>query len=657
MESLCGICGAKGLKKQLVLFQLNLEEAILMCESKECIYPLGVADNSKLIVRRQASEISANRRKRKKKHKTKELVVPEIKNDVKELQSLESYLHWQNVDALCWLHSLLSLIVHNVTLVTTALSLAQNGVSLLKTVVTLFNNAQDVSSADREQAMGSLKEARDNVWRYLQPSLKCQHGVQDSPVTALPLLLRENGALAEKALQIYRWEFNCNACGYHQIDKRSKHLVTFPNVGRNFGLHNPVFERQCFKCGASKQRSKLVYERMPECVLFHFEQGLQSFEDLNFKGHNEHYILTQIIQYKRSPDHFICWTREPKGNRWMEIDDLNFQHCSWVSLLPNIPPSEVHIAVWEKVSSNLISQLTTLKEVVRRGTEQNLTIIKESCSDTKCSSRPLSDIDCNVTIASTVINGKKTLNSPTSCGPDSSLPIIATGSRVSRRSQAKLKAGKFEPYIPRKKRLLSPSSTNSSVCSRQDFDISISSPLSPSPSQPFLTWQDIKEQTNKLNVDDLQSDSGYSSPLSVSSCSSLPLGQSIGSGNSLSDCLEDVHTSNDAEKQELDKVTDDAVRDNFAGSVKVALSVSLSGKTKSSMLQGENQQKMSSHSTSWNDYSIELASELDELLPDCLMENSKEFSLSDSISANLKLADIEKLSDEQDQFIRDLLVG
>ena len=35
MESLCGICGAKGLKKQLVLFQLNLEEAILMCESKE----------------------------------------------------------------------------------------------------------------------------------------------------------------------------------------------------------------------------------------------------------------------------------------------------------------------------------------------------------------------------------------------------------------------------------------------------------------------------------------------------------------------------------------------------------------------------------------------------------------------------------------------
>ena len=339
----------------------------------------------------------------------------------------------------------------------------------------------------------------------------------------------------------------------------------------------------------------------------------------------------------------------------MEIDDLSFQHSSWMSLFPNIPPSEVHIAVWEKVSSDLMSQLTTLKDVVRRGTKENLTIMKESCSDTKRSLGPLSDIDCNVAIASEVINGKKTLDSPTSCGPDSLLPVIDRGSQVSHKSQAKLKVGKFEPYIPRKKRLLSPSSTNSSVCSKHDFDISVSSPLSPSPSQPFLTWQDVKEQTNKLNVDDLQSDSGYSSPLSVSSCSSLPLGQSSGSGNSLSDCLEDVHTSNDAEKQDLDKVTDDAVRDNFAGSIKVALGVSLSGKAKSSMLQGENQQKMSSHSTSCNDYSIELASELDELLPDCLMENSKEFSLSDSISANLKLADIEKLSDEQDQFIRDLL--
>ena len=34
-ENLCGLCEANGLKKQLILFQLNLEEAILLCENKE----------------------------------------------------------------------------------------------------------------------------------------------------------------------------------------------------------------------------------------------------------------------------------------------------------------------------------------------------------------------------------------------------------------------------------------------------------------------------------------------------------------------------------------------------------------------------------------------------------------------------------------------
>ena len=55
---------------------------------------------------------------------------------------------------------------------------------------------------------------------------------------------------------------------------------------------------------------------MPRVVLLHFEQGLRldSFQDLSFKGENDHYIMTQFIQYKQNPDHFIGWTREPKGN-------------------------------------------------------------------------------------------------------------------------------------------------------------------------------------------------------------------------------------------------------------------------------------------------------------------------------------------------------
>ena len=140
-------------------------------------------------------------------------------NAVPETRYLESYLHWQNVDSLCWLHSVLSLVVHNVTLSTTALTLTKNADCLLRTLTEEFNKAQELFSTHREQAEKGLQDARKGVWKYLQPRMKCKQGVNDSPVTALPLLLRENSILSEQMLQVYQWEFSCTACGYQQIDK------------------------------------------------------------------------------------------------------------------------------------------------------------------------------------------------------------------------------------------------------------------------------------------------------------------------------------------------------------------------------------------------------------------------------------------------------
>ena len=60
-----------------------------------------------------------------------------------------------------------------------------------------------------------------------------------------------------------------------------------------------------------------VFHRMPGCIFLHFEQGLklESFQDLRLEGENGQYIMTQFIQYKRDPDHFICWTKEPDQGR------------------------------------------------------------------------------------------------------------------------------------------------------------------------------------------------------------------------------------------------------------------------------------------------------------------------------------------------------
>ena len=129
------------------------------------------------------------------------------------------FLQWKNVDSLCWLHSLLLLLVNNVTLATSVKIQTQNVDSLLRTLSESFNKAQELLSTNREQAENDLQDVRDKVWKYLQPKMKCERGVNDSPVTALPLLLRENGTVSEKMLQVYQWEFSCLACGYQQIDK------------------------------------------------------------------------------------------------------------------------------------------------------------------------------------------------------------------------------------------------------------------------------------------------------------------------------------------------------------------------------------------------------------------------------------------------------
>ena len=131
----------------------------------------------------------------------------------------ERLLQWQNVDSLCWLHSLLSLVVNNATLNTCVKKLPPNVDSLLRTLTKSFNKAQELLTINREQAEKDLYNVRDKVWSYLQPKMKCERGVNDSPVTALPLLLRENSILAEKMFQVYQWEFNCTSCGYHQINK------------------------------------------------------------------------------------------------------------------------------------------------------------------------------------------------------------------------------------------------------------------------------------------------------------------------------------------------------------------------------------------------------------------------------------------------------
>ena len=313
----------------------------------------------------------------------------------------------------------------------------------------------------------------------------------------------------------------------------------------------------------------------------------------------------------------------------MEIDDLKSPLCRWETSFPSVPTSEIHIVVLEKVCTDPhhLAMVPATKNL--RGLTANVggTLAKEVFKD--CSRSK----DCST--QATNLDSKDMVNSRANQG---NMGVSSTKSSVLSTFPQKTKAGPlvFEPYVPRKKRPVAHSWPNSPVevngfkCDTdRDTNVQFSSPLSPL----FLSWQEFSEQSKaKANHSYLQSDSGYSSPASVSSCSSLP-STHAGVSHSTCDSCDDVHLE---ESVDIHCASD--FLENDSNTLQL-LSVTDRHEEKPSDLCP----------------SDSLVDKLEELLPDCLLENATglvEFTEDDM---NLRLDDFQKLSAEQDQFILDLL--
>ena len=331
----------------------------------------------------------------------------------------------------------------------------------------------------------------------------------------------------------------------------------------------------------------------------------------------------------------------------MEVDDLKSPVCRWSSALPVISPSEVHIAVWERQNAFVQSpqysatRIITTKNIPNEPANE----AKPNFPASRTVLMPSLRTDSNMNLISHG-NDEGRLFSLSHRSALSRLPPVLLRSRpLFHESTHKLAVGKFEPYIPRKKRIVSYSCPNSPLCAKSDAETSATPLSSPGLPAPFLTWQDIKEQNKKFKSDDLQSDSGYSSPASVSSCSSLP-SCSSSNGDAVVDCSEVLNVHSD-EKQGFEHCVD------ARSSAKDTLSNCHSN---TDLLQGVSNCTISDSDSC---RSADLANKLEELLPDCLLENPERSLQSSAIKDDqkLKLADFEKLSEEQDKFIRDLLAA
>ncbi|XP_072217740.1 SUMO-specific isopeptidase USPL1 isoform X2 [Excalfactoria chinensis] len=269
-------------------------------------------------------------------------------------------LQWRNKCNLCWLDCVLSALVH-----LEALKFALVGEDgekcLLQRLLTKYNQAAVLLNTCKRSKVKDvlpkaellLNEIRNQIFIQLQPQLKCELGKEESPVFALPLLLKQDQQAEKLFLHSFSWEFECMCCGYKYLDRCRKTLTTFTNIIPDWHPLNAVHVAPCNNCSDRSQRRRMVLEEVPSVLMFHFLEGLphNNLKSYSFQLEEDVYQITSVIQYDMHKKHFISWSLNPDGT-WLECDDLKGPYCRRHKRF-EVPPTEIHIVMWEKKASRL----------------------------------------------------------------------------------------------------------------------------------------------------------------------------------------------------------------------------------------------------------------------------------------------------------------
>ncbi|KAK1882360.1 SUMO-specific isopeptidase USPL1 [Dissostichus eleginoides] len=238
--------------------------------------------------------------------KTEGLSPTRITTQSDELVSAPNHLFWNNCDNLCWLDSML---------------------------IALTDRDGDVRVPYvLRKANAELHTLRMSIFKLLQPKLHCKLGQEETPVFALPLLLKTD-CWAEPLFQsTFHWEFKCSECKTATIERVIKTLPTFTKVLPDWRPLDAVHLAPC-NCA-------------PVFGL-HFVEGLPdndvSIYTFSFKG--KRYSITTVIQYHHQLKHFVTWICDSDGS-WLEYDDLKHPDCKTHQKLP-VPAQEMHVVFWE----------------------------------------------------------------------------------------------------------------------------------------------------------------------------------------------------------------------------------------------------------------------------------------------------------------------
>ncbi|XP_033995871.1 SUMO-specific isopeptidase USPL1 isoform X2 [Trematomus bernacchii] len=295
------------------------------------------------------------------KSKTEGLSPTRITTQSDELVSAPNHLFWNNCDNLCWLDSMLIALVSCKSLRRSKPKDEPQQSSVLQ----LMRGYEDVCAAtqlhqqtDRDgdvrvpyhvlqKANAELHTLRMSIFKLLQPKLHCKLGQEETPVFALPLLLKTD-CWAEPLFQsTFHWEFKCSECKTATKERVIKTLPTFTKVLPDWRPLDAVHLAPCNVCCQKNQRRTLILESVAPVFGLHFVEGLPdndvSIYTFSFKG--KRYSITTVIQYNHQLKHFVTWICDSDGS-WLEYDDLKHPDCKTHQKL-QVPAQEMHVVFWE----------------------------------------------------------------------------------------------------------------------------------------------------------------------------------------------------------------------------------------------------------------------------------------------------------------------
>uniref|UniRef100_A0A672NBB3 SUMO-specific isopeptidase USPL1-like n=1 Tax=Sinocyclocheilus grahami TaxID=75366 RepID=A0A672NBB3_SINGR len=292
-----------------------------------------------------------------------------------ELVPVQPHLFWKNEDNLCWLDSLLAMLVNcktiretpcqDVKLIDKLTSVPSSNSAVWNLCFTYDKSCANLKAKEQQcedevtrvpadvlcEAERQMSALRLSIFKLLQPTLKCEIGQQETPVFALPLLLRSDKWAQELFQHTVRWEFKCMSCSYTLNDSVEKSLTTFTQILNDWHPLKAIHRTQCSNCNRKNQRRKMVLEKLSSVFALHFVEGLprKDLSKYSFEFQGAHYNVSTVIQYNKRLKHFATWIRQSNGS-WLEFDDLKYPH-SITHKRFSFPAKEIHIVFWESDST------------------------------------------------------------------------------------------------------------------------------------------------------------------------------------------------------------------------------------------------------------------------------------------------------------------